>query len=147
MRVICAIRMEQVLKTFKSMIASVVPVNATVSQCIQVRAPTIFEKNMTVIACPFVFLVRLVLPLSLLVFELLKRIKVKPYQRLPKCWHIIRAAHFLIYTQNLKLGFNELFHLYSLRVRNNWFDFVPRKGKRLLAELPTEMEMSWTTIF
>lgn len=49
---------------------------------------------------------------------------------------------YLNYTQNMKLGFNELFHLHSITVRDNWFDFVLWEDKRPLVELLAELETS-----
>lgn len=91
MRAIPTVGIEQDVKFFKSMIALVVLVDAIVRPCSQVRVLVIFEQSMTVIVCPFAFLARLMLPLLLLVFELLRRIKVKPYQLLSNRWLIIRA--------------------------------------------------------
>lgn len=50
---------------------------------------------------------------------------------------------FLILTQKLKLGINKTFHLYSLSIKVNWFDFELCEGRRPLVELPINPEIGW----
>lgn len=111
---------EQQLKAFRLIIALIVLADTLIKWCDVGRVLATIGKRTIVIICPLAFLVGFAHPLTPLVFEVFKRIGVQSYQLFPNYWQIFGTIAFLNLTQSLKLGINELFHLYSLKVKDIW---------------------------